>query len=103
MVPRIYVSLRDYIDVCIDFSRNVDLSETELNHQIAMAANLFFMSSLQACLLSAIRENRPVRTMYMSTFVNFDAAGYSVSLEPMTFELLVASVDSYIMDFYITM
>lgn len=60
MVPRIYVSLREYIDVCIDFSRNVDLSETELNHQIAMAANTFFMSSLQACLLGAIRENRPV-------------------------------------------
>ncbi|CAH8494769.1 unnamed protein product [Heterobilharzia americana] len=56
MVPKIYQTVREYIDLCHRFCENMNLAYTELEDTINRATNFLFTQCLNVVLTSGIRS-----------------------------------------------
>ncbi|CAH8499098.1 unnamed protein product [Schistosoma guineensis] len=57
MVPRIYQTVREYINLCYRFCENMDLAYTELEDTINRATNFLFSQCLNTVLTSGVRSS----------------------------------------------
>ncbi|TNN18127.1 Exocyst complex component 6B, partial [Schistosoma japonicum] len=57
MVPKIYQSVREYIDLCHRFCENMNLAYTELEDTINRATNFLFSQCLNTVLTSGVRSS----------------------------------------------
>ncbi|CAH8486751.1 unnamed protein product [Schistosoma turkestanicum] len=57
MVPKIYQTVREYIDLCYRFCENMDLAYTELEDTINRATNFLFSQCLNTVLTSTVRSS----------------------------------------------
>ncbi|GAA49636.1 Exocyst complex component 6B [Clonorchis sinensis] len=60
MVPRIYKTVRDYIDLCGRFCAHVDLSCSELEDTVNRVTNSLFIDCLNVVLVSSIRQSERI-------------------------------------------
>ncbi|VDO60597.1 unnamed protein product [Schistosoma margrebowiei] len=57
MVPKIYQTVREYINLCYRFCENMDLAYTELEDTINRATNFLFSQCLNTVLTSGVRSS----------------------------------------------
>ncbi len=56
MVPRVYVEVKEFIISCLEFSRDLQLPQTELDETVRKSTNLLLTRTLSGCLSSLIRK-----------------------------------------------
>lgn len=55
-VPRVYVEVKEFIISCLEFSRDLQLPQTELDETVRKSTNLLLTRTLSGCLSSLIRK-----------------------------------------------
>jgi len=56
MVPRVYTEVREFIISCLQFSEDLQLTQTELDETVRRSTNLLLTRTLSGCLSSLIRR-----------------------------------------------
>ncbi|KAB7498208.1 Exocyst complex component 6 [Armadillidium nasatum] len=56
MVPKVYRQVKDYIAACLDFSEDLNLSQTEKEDMVRKSTNLLLTRTLSGCLASHIKK-----------------------------------------------
>merc|ERR1740128_524194 len=57
MVPRVYSEVKEFIISCLEFSRDLQLTQTELDETVRRSTNLLLIRTLSGCLSSLIRKS----------------------------------------------
>jgi len=56
MVPRVYTEVKEFVISCLEFSRDLQLTQTELDETVRRSTNLLLTRTLSGCLSSLIRK-----------------------------------------------
>jgi len=57
MVPRVYTEVKEFVISCLEFSRDLQLTQTELDETVRRSTNLLLTRTLSGCLSSLIRKS----------------------------------------------
>ncbi|XP_023341493.1 exocyst complex component 6B [Eurytemora carolleeae] len=57
MVPRVYTEVKEFIISCLEFSRDLQLTQTDLDETVRRSTNLLLTRTLSGCLSSLIRKS----------------------------------------------
>ncbi|CAH8506384.1 unnamed protein product [Schistosoma rodhaini] len=72
IVPKIYRTVREYINLCYRFCENMDLAYTELEDTINRATNFLFSQCLNTVLTSGVRSSLRQLPRLMQFCINLD-------------------------------
>ena len=57
MVTRVYKELKDFINSCVKFSEDLNLSHLEIDETVRKSTNILLTRTLSGCLSSLIRKD----------------------------------------------
>ncbi|CAH8606061.1 unnamed protein product [Dicrocoelium dendriticum] len=72
MVPRIYSTMQEYVDLCLQFCAHVDVAYSELEDTVNRATNALFTDCLNAVLHSHVRQSERVLPRLIQFCINLE-------------------------------